>query len=99
MSVAGTWRLTIATPIGKHSVILELAEADGIVAGIAKGDAETTPLIDPRSDGERLTWRQSITKPMRLNLTFDVAIDGDSLTGTARAGRLPASTVTGTRVA
>lgn len=99
MSVAGAWRLTIATPIGKQSVILELAETGGIVTGSATGDAENTPLIDPILDGKRLTWGLSITKPMRLNLTFDVTIEGDTLTGAAKAGRLPASTVTGTRVA
>lgn len=48
-------------------------------------------------DGDRLTWKQAITKPMRLNLAFAVRIDGDTLTGTSRAGRLPASKVTGER--
>jgi hypothetical protein len=34
---------------------------------------------------------------MRLNLAFAVAVDGDTLAGTSRAGRLPASKVTGQR--
>jgi len=34
---------------------------------------------------------------MRLNLDFDVAVDGETLTGHSRAGRLPRTTVTGTR--
>jgi hypothetical protein len=34
---------------------------------------------------------------MRLNLAFAVTIDGDTLTGTSKAGRLPASKVTGRR--
>jgi hypothetical protein len=46
---------------------------------------------------DRLTWNQSITKPLRLNLAFAVTLDGDTMTGTSRAGRLPASTVTGRR--
>ncbi len=99
MSVAGVWNITIATPIGKQSVVLELTETDGVVAGLARGDAENTPLIDPVLDGNRLTWAQSITRPMRLNLTFDVTIDGDTLSGTSKAGRLPTSKVTGRRAA
>ncbi|MGW7492395.1 hypothetical protein [Streptomyces sp. NPDC054786] len=35
------------------------------------------------------------TKPLRLNLSFAVTVDGDTLSGTSRAGRLPASKVTG----
>ncbi len=98
MSVAGAWRITIATPIGKQAVVLALTETDGVITGVARGEAEETPLIDPVLDGNRLTWSQSITKPLRLNLRFEVTIDGDALTGTSKAGRLPTSKVTGTRV-
>jgi hypothetical protein len=97
MSVAGIWHLKIATPLGTQSVVLELTEQDGVVAGVARGDAETVQLQHPVLAGNRLTWAQSITRPMRLNLTFDVIIEGDSLTGTSKAGVLPSSKVTGTR--
>ncbi len=98
MSIAGTWNTTISTPIGTQTVILELNEHNGIITGVARGNAETTPLIEPVLDGNRLTWKQSITKPMRLNLVFDVRIDGDTLTGTSKAGMLPTSKVTGVRM-
>jgi hypothetical protein len=97
MSITGAWNINIVTPIGTQYVVLELTEREGAVQGIARGGAETTPLINPVLDGNRLTWAQSITKPMRLHLTFDVTIDGDILTGRAKAGMLPASNVTGTR--
>lgn len=96
-SITGNWNIKIATPIGAQSVVLELIEKDGVVEGFAKGNVEITPLIDPVLNGNRLTWKQSITKPMRLNLTFDVTIDGDILTGTSKAGMLPTSNVTGRR--
>ena len=98
MTVAGTWNLTIATPIGRQAVVLELSERDGALHGSARGTAEEVPLIDLVRDGNRLTWRQAITRPLRLNLVFDVTVDGDTLTGVSRAGRLPSSAVTGTRV-
>jgi hypothetical protein len=99
MSIAGTWNLEIATPLGKQTVVLELTEENGVITGIAKGTSETVPLIDPTRDGDRLTWAQSVTRPMRLNLTSDVIIDGDAMTGTSKAGMLPTSKVTGHRVA
>jgi hypothetical protein len=70
----------------------------GSLRGVAKNDAETLPLINPVLHGNRFTWQLSITKPMRLNLTFDVTINGDTLTGTSKAGILPSSRVIGTRV-
>jgi len=99
MSVTGTWNIKISTPIGTQAVVLELTERGGSVEGVARGTAETTPLLNPVLDGNRLTWAQSITKPMRLNLKFDVTIDGDTLTGISKAGMLPTSKVIGTRVA
>jgi hypothetical protein len=41
--------------------------------------------------------KQAVIKPLRLNLAFAVTLDGDTLTGTSKAGRLPASKVTGRR--
>jgi hypothetical protein len=48
--------------------------------------------------GERVTWSQAITKPLRLNLDFDVVVTADEMRGHSRAGRLPQSAVTGRRV-
>lgn len=97
MSVAGTWNMSISTPIGKIKAVVELREQDGTLAGFAHGAGEDVPLIDISLNGNRLTWKQAITKPMRLNLAFDVTVDGDTFRGTSKAGRLPASKVTGER--
>ncbi|MEU0603756.1 hypothetical protein ABZ484_36865 [Streptomyces sp. NPDC006393] len=97
MSVEGTWNLSISTPIGTMKAVVELREQGGVLTGVAHGAGEEVPLSDLAFDGERLTWRQAITKPMRLNPAFDVTVDGDTLRGTSKAGRLPASKVTGER--
>ncbi len=98
MPVEGTWTLTIATPIGKQHATLELVRRDDVLHGVARGSGEDVPLVDVVLDGDRLTWAQSITRPMRLNLTFDVTVNGDEMTGHSKAGRLPRSTVTGLRL-
>ena len=97
--VEGAWALTVRTPVGRQDVVLDLArDAAGALTGTATGPAETVPLDGPQLDGDRLTWAQSITRPMRLRLEFDVTVDGDALAGTSRAGRLPRSAVTGRRL-
>ncbi|MFE5699249.1 hypothetical protein CJ179_25815 [Rhodococcus sp. ACS1] len=97
MSVEGTWNVVIATPIGKQRVELTFFTEDGELRGIARGDAEEVPLTDPVLDGNRLTWTQSITKPLRLHLKFDVLVEDDEMTGKSTAGRLPSSKVSGRR--
>lgn len=99
MSVEGTWNLSVSTPIGKIKAVVELRDQDGILTGVAHGAGEEVPLDDLTLDGDRLTWKQAVTKPLRLNLTFDVTVDGDTLQGTSKAGRLPSSKVTGERQA
>jgi hypothetical protein len=97
VSVFGDWDVTIKTPIGSLAVSYTFTRADGDVVGTATYKGDTVALQDIWLDGDRATWRQSVTRPMRLNLTFDVTIDGDTLSGHSRAGRLPRSAVTGTR--
>jgi hypothetical protein len=94
MELTGDWDVTIKTPIGSLAVVYSFAD-DG--TGTATGKGETVPLRDIVVAGQRVTWRQSVTKPMRLNLEFDVVVDGDRLTGHSKAGRLPRSAVTGSR--
>jgi hypothetical protein len=96
MSIVGDWDVAIKTPIGSLAVVYTFTDTDAI-KGTAAGKGETVALHDIVVDGQRVTWQQSVTKPMRLNLEFDVVVDGDRLTGHSRAGRLPRSAVTGTR--
>ncbi|MEY9930872.1 hypothetical protein ABH926_005519 [Catenulispora sp. GP43] len=97
MSAEGTWDLSISTPVGKIKAVVEFRRENGLLTGIARGAGEEVRLDDIVLDGDRLTWKQAITKPMRLNLAFSVRIDGDTLAGTSMAGRLPSSKVSGAR--
>ena len=97
MSIAGIWDVSIATPIGTQRVVLELTEREGKIEGVARGTAETVPLVNPVLGGNRLTWTQTISKPIRLHLAFDVIFEGDTLAGTSKAGLLPTSKITGRR--
>lgn len=94
---AGTWDVTLDTPIGKMAVVFNINDADGVISGTASSDAETVDFIDAVADGNHLTWSQAVTTPMKLTLKFDVTVDGDTMTGTSKAGIFPSSKVNGTR--
>ena len=98
MGTAGEWDVKIKTPIGTLAVLYVFTQAqegpDGL-SGTATYKGETVQLRDftteAGADGIRLT------KPIRLNLAFDVVVDGDVMSGHSRAGRLPRSEVSGSR--
>lgn len=95
--VKGRWDVVIATPMGKQVVIYEITDTGGLLTGTATQGADVTPLLDLAVDHALLTWSQHVTKPMRLHLRFEVLVDGNAMTGTAKAGFLPASKLTGVR--
>jgi hypothetical protein len=94
---AGTWDVTIDTPIGAIQAHLDIAEQDGAISGVGRTDKESVPFYDVVADGDQLTWLQDVTTPMKLTLKFAVTVDGDTMTGTSKAGFLPASKLQGTR--
>lgn len=95
--IVGTWDVDLKTPLGTLSAVYVFTATAGVLAGSASTRSETVALTAVACDGPRVTWRQSVSRPMRLNLDFDVVVDGQTLTGHSRAGRLPRTTVTGTR--
>lgn len=101
MGIVGDWDVRIKTPIGSLHTVYRFVEHDGHVSATATGTSETVPLTDiaiaDNAEGQRVRWKQTVTKPMRLKLEFDVQVLGDELAGHSRAGRLPRSTVSGVR--
>ncbi|SOJ55561.1 hypothetical protein MSIMFB_03043 [Mycobacterium simulans] len=101
MGIEGEWDVSIKTPIGTLAVRYVFTQESELIVGTATYKDETIALQDITSqavaDGTRLTWRQSVTKPLRLNLAFDVTVVGDTMSGHSRAGRLPRSVVAGSR--
>lgn len=94
----GEWEATIATPVGKLEVKFSIATRDGRIQGTAVQGGETAELLNPVLAGGNLLWSMRVSKPMRLHLKFEVAVDGDRMIGIAKAGILPASKLTGRRV-
>ncbi|GAA4244972.1 hypothetical protein [Dactylosporangium darangshiense] len=95
--IVGTWDVRVKTPIGTIAAVYVFAQEPDGLTGTATAGAETVPLTAIACDGDNVTWRQAVTRPMRLNLDFAVVASGDTLAGHSRAGRLPRSAVTGTR--
>lgn len=97
-AIDGNWQTLISTPIGDLSVMFCISSHNGVIRGTAIQGDVVNELLNPVWDGTRLMWSQLVKKPIRLNLRFAVTVQGDVMSGTAKAGMLPASKVTGKRV-
>jgi hypothetical protein len=94
---AGTWDVTIDTPIAKIVAVFEISEQDGAITGVARTKDEVANFYDVVADGNQLNWFQDVTTPMKLKLKFVVTVEGDTMTGTSKAGIFPASKLQGSR--
>ena len=98
MSFEGTWNLSITSPMGTQAVTAVITLDNGQVAGTATLGSDTAAFQEPVLEGDRLRWAMDITKPMKLNIKFEITLDGDTVKGTAKAGFFVTAAVTGVRV-
>ena len=48
--------------------------------------------------GDTLSWTMAVKKPVAIKVSFDVKVQGDSMTGHAKLGMFGKAVVTGERV-
>jgi hypothetical protein len=97
MSIDGRWNITVQTPMGAQSSTLELVTDGASLTGSQSGNGESGAIYEGRVDGDTASWKVDITRPMSLSVSFSATVDGDSISGTAKAGMFPKSTFVGTR--
>ena len=97
MSVDGTWNITLQTMMGEQSSTVELVSEGAGLTGTQSGNGESGPIYDGSVDGDAASWKVDITRPLALTVTFTATVDGDTISGTARAGSFPPSPFSGSR--
>ena len=95
--VQGKWNITIKTPMGDKSGVLDLAVSGKTLTGSLSDAEYHVDISDGRVDGNKLSWKAKITKPMRLSFKFSAIVEHDRISGDARH-LLGSATFSGTRV-
>ncbi|HEY6619328.1 MAG TPA: hypothetical protein VIY68_07275 [Steroidobacteraceae bacterium] len=95
--VQGKWKITINTPVGVKSGVLELLVSGTTLTGSLSDADHHVAISDGKIEGNRLSWQAKISKPMRLSLKFTAVVDEDRISGAARH-MLGTATFSGTRV-
>jgi hypothetical protein len=96
-AAVGSWSLVIETPIGTQESVLEISGTAEALEGKIVGEQGEAAIRDVVFDGTKLTFGMTIdAQGTPMELTFEGAVDGDSITGSFQSPFGPAP-VTGTR--
>lgn len=98
MSVDGTWRLVIESPMGKQDFSVELKQEGGQLTGTLINNANnvTTDVFDGVVDGDELRWKCKLQQ-IKMTLSFTARVLDDALSGKVKAGVFGTYNVTGQR--
>ena len=93
--VAGTWTLTVASPNGPMTSTMTLTQTGEALDGNMISEFGTAAISDGRVNGRTLTWQTSLQiGGERTTVNFEAEVDGNRMTGRARAGETAPMTFT-----
>jgi len=82
----GTWNLTIKSPTGPMETTLLIERSGDTLSGSQSGQGLTSPISEVKFEGNKLSWTNHVTKPMRMKLECSGVIEGRNISGKVKAG-------------
>ncbi len=99
MSVAGTYECVTKTPMGDQKSDVTITVDGDSFTGSNVGAMGSMDMENGKVDGNKLTWSMKMTVPMPMTLEGEATVDGDTLTGSVKAGAFGTFPLNGTRKA
>lgn len=97
MSVAGTYNVTVQSPMGDQAGTFTVVVDGDSFTGSLAGALGTMTANNGKVAGNTLTWQMDMVIPMPMSLDCEATIEGDTLTGKITAGMFGSMPLTGTR--
>jgi len=97
MSVDGKYNITLQSPMGAQPAELELKSSGGTLTGTQSARGNSMEIANGKVDGNNVSWSVNITQPMPITLEFSGTVDGDKISGNAKAGAFGSFPFSGTR--
>jgi hypothetical protein len=98
MSVAGSYECVVKSPMGDQKSVMTVNVDGDSWTGTNAGAQGSLVCNDGKVDGNTITWNMDMTVPMPMKLEGTATIDGDTLTGSVKAGMFGSMPLSGTRV-
>jgi hypothetical protein len=100
MSVAGTYDVTIKSPMGDQKGTLTVnPSGDTFTGSITSGMMGSMDVSNGKVSGNTITWTMDMKVPMPMTLEGEATVDGDSISGSVKAGAFGSMPLSGTRAA
>jgi len=97
MGIAGTWKITVKTPMGDQQSTLALAVDGATLRGTQTSSFGVSELTGGVVNGDSATWNAKMTSPFTMDLEFSATFDGDKIAGKVKAGMFGESDFSGSR--
>ena len=97
MAVDGKYNITINSPMGAQKATLELKADGATLTGTQAAAQGSMAIANGKVDGNNVSWSVNITQPMPITLEFSGTVDGDKISGNAKAGAFGSFPFSGNR--
>ena len=97
MSVAGSYECVVKSPMGDQKSTLTVNVDGDTWSGTNAGAQGSLDVYEGKVDGNTLTWKMDMKVPMPMTLEGTATVDGDSITGSVKAGMFGSMPMSGTR--
>ncbi len=84
MTAQGKWNVTIGTPVGEKTGVLDLIVDGKTLSGSLSDGEHFAAISHGKVDGNQLSWSAKITKPMRMTIKFTATVEADRIEGSAK---------------
>ena len=96
-TIDGDWQMIMATPMGDQAMTGHFSAQGNVLTG-KLSSPEGEQAISGSVDGNRLKFDFAVEKPMKITLKYDLAVDGDTISGKVKMGMFGSSKSTGVRI-
>jgi carbon-monoxide dehydrogenase large subunit len=94
--IDGDWKMVLAAPMGAQEMRGHF-ETDGVSLSGYLSSAEGRQTFTGTVKGNRLKFDLKVEKPMKITLKYDIAVEGDRLSGKVKMGIFGSAKLTGER--
>lgn len=82
MSITGTWKMTMSSPLGEQNATLQIEEVSGALQGTLTGSGAPSPVEELNVSGSDVAFAADADTPVgKLRLGFTGAVAGDTFSG------------------
>jgi carbon-monoxide dehydrogenase large subunit len=95
-TIDGDWKMVLSTPMGPQEMMGHF-DTDGNTLSGYLSSPEGQQVFTGSVEGNRVRFDLKVVKPMKVTLKYDIAVEGDKLSGKVKMGIFGSAKLTGQR--